>query len=513
MANIKRGIVSGDIEKRIITGAIVNDQFCSQLCRMAQKHYFKIDYARIVYLWLQAYYKQFKKAPGKEIQNIFAIEQDTMKEADADLVKIFLSELSQKYAEGDGHINYEYLADQARNYFKERSLILLSEKIQGHIALGRIEHAENEVRNFNRVTKNISNWFNPFDQATIGTIFDDDESNQLFAMPGVLGELGGKFERDWLVAFMAPMKRGKSWWLQELAIAAIEARLKVAYFSFEMNKNSMAKRLYKRITSLASNTDERKYPVMDCVRNQDNTCKKPERTSTVGVKPPDSDKLPNFRYVQGYMPCVACRDRRDGSYISAAWYVMIKPKELGIRAVSKKSKDLKMLYGNNLRVMAYPAFSASFDDAENDLEDLESQDGFIPDVLCFDYFDISNPGSGVNNYSERARADYVWTRGKGLASRRHCLVATVLQSNRKSISKSSLEQEDTAEDIRKLAHVDLLFGLNQKPDEKEQGIMRISVIAHRHEEFSFKGEVMVLQSLALGQPFLDAEWSGKGNQK
>jgi len=509
LAGIKRGVVSGDIEKRIITGAIVNDQFCSQLCKMAQKHYFKIDYARIIYLWVKLYFKQFKKSPGKEIQNIFAVEQDMMKEADADLVKTFLSDLSQKYAEGDGHINYEYLTEQTRNYFKERSLILLSEKIQGQIAMGRVEQAEEEVRNYNRVAKNISNWFNPFEQSTIGMIFDEDESNQLFAMPGVLGELGGKFERDWLIAFMAPMKRGKSWWLQELAVAAIEARLKVAYFSFEMNKNAVSKRIYKRITSLASNSEEKKYPVMDCARNQDNTCAKSERVCMVGVKSPESSKLPEFKHVQGYHPCVLCREKKDGSYIPVPWYVMLKTKELSAKVVSKKSRDLKMLYGNNLRVMAYPAFSASFDDAENDLEDLESQEGFVPDVLCFDYFDISNPGQGTNNYSERAKADHVWTKGKGLASRRHCLVATVLQSNRKSISKTSLEQEDTAEDIRKLAHVDLLFGLNQTPEEKDHGIMRVSVIAHRHEEFSFKGEVMVLQSLALGQPFLDAEWSRK----
>jgi hypothetical protein len=161
------------------------------------------------------------------------------------------------------------------------------------------------------------------------------------------------------------------------------------------------------------------------------------------------------------------------------------------------------MFGNNLRIMAYPAFIASFDDMESDLEELEAQDGFVPDVIIHDYFDISNPGSGVGGFSESATADYIWKRGKSLAARKHCLVVTALQSNRNSISKNSLQQEDTAEDIRKLAHPDIVLGFNQTPEEKQQGISRINIIANRHNEFSFSGEVMVLQSLILGQPYLD----------
>ena len=518
MAVIKRNIVAGDIEKRIITGAIVNDRFCSQLCRMAQKQYFQIDYAKIVYLWIQAYHRKFKKSPGKEIQNIFSVEQEKMKEVDAELVKIFLSNLSNEYSlEGIKRINYEYLVDQTRDYFRERSLVLLSEKIQGNVSLGRVNDAENEVRKFNRIVKSISAWSNPLDQAVISSVFDEGDENQLFAMSGALGDMGGKFERDWLVAFMGPMKRGKSWWLQELAISALTAGLRVAIFSFEMNRVTMLKRIYKRMVALANKPDNYRYSVMDCEKNQDNTCKEEKRVCSIGVKLPDRGtdvKLPEFRIVKGYIPCTVCRGEEGSKYEPAAWFDVVKQtKNFDAKAVVKKAKDIKLLYGNNLRVMAYPAFSASFDDVENDLEDLEAQEGFVPDVICFDYFDISNPGQGIGNYSGREKADYVWMRGKGLASKRHCLVATVLQSNRKSISKKSLEQEDTAEDIRKLAHVDMLFGLNQTPADKENGIMRISIIVHRHEEFGFRGEVMVLQSLALGQPYLDAEWMKKEDQK
>ncbi len=255
---------------------------------------------------------------------------------------------------------------------------------------------------------------------------------------------------------------------------------------------------------MATNPGEYKYPVFDCERNQDNSCKKEERISAIGIKAAGT-KTPPYRKIKGYKPCTICRGVND-MYESAVWFSMqTQTKNFDANSVMKKAKAFRMLYGDNFRIRAYPAFSASFEDAESDLEELE-QEGFYADVVCYDYFDISNPGKGASGFSERGVADYVWKRGKGLAARKHFLLATVLQSNRKSISKKSLEQEDTGEDIRKLAHPDEVFSLNQTKEEKDQGIMRWGVIAHRHEDFSFKGEVMVLQNYGLGQPFLDAEW-------
>jgi len=47
--------------------------------------------------------------------------------------------------------------------------------------------------------------------------------------------------------------------------------------------------------------------------------------------------------------------------------------------------------------------------------------------------------------------------------------------------------------------------LNQTPVEKREGIMRLGIIAHRHEEFDEFTQVQVLQQLKIGQPYLDSE--------
>ena len=43
--------------------------------------------------------------------------------------------------------------------------------------------------------------------------------------------------------------------------------------------------------------------------------------------------------------------------------------------------------------------------------------------------------------------------------------------------------------------------------EKKLGIMRVSTVVHRHEEFQFGKEVKILQSLNIGQPLMEIQWS------
>ena len=503
---IKRHLVSTDIEKKILTGLIVSDNYYKQVQKMLKKQYFKVSYIQTIYDWISEYYNIYKENPGKEIQTIYNVEKENVKEADASIIGQFLNNLSNDYEQST--FNVDYLVDQTKIYFRERSLYLLTEEIQAKLARGRLADAEQTIKGYNKVAQQTSSWFNPFDQKNIQDIYEND-TDKLFRLPGELGEMSGYFERDWLIAFMGPMKRGKSWWIQELAIHALMSNLKVAFFSLEMNKKAVSKRVHKRIAVLANSQGTHNFSIFDCERNQDNTCERSERTCTIGIKDPGGPR-PEFKKVKGYRPCTICKSldqNKKTDYVRATWFNIHQQKEnIGTKNVSKKIKTFLTQYGNNLRIMAYPAFSASFDDIESDLDNLEYQENFIPDVVCVDYFDITNPGKNTGNLSERGKADHIWKRGKGCTTKFHQLWATVLQSNRPSISKKSLEQEDTSEDIRKLAHVDMLFGLNQTKEEKEENLMRLSVIAHRHEEFSFKGEVAVLQSLALGQPLLFSGW-------
>lgn len=508
MAKIRRYAVDNDIEKRIVTGLIVSDEFCTSIQKMIKIQYFQIDYARIIVGWIQEHFKTYKKSPGKNIQDIYKGEKDSLSEADSNLIGKFLSNLSAEYEESSS-FNHNYLLDQARDYFRERSLSILSEKIQSEILKGKIDQAETEVKNFSRVVKELGTWVNPFEKSSIYKIFSGD-NDFVLSLPDELGDLSGDLERGWLVAFMGPMKRGKSWMLQEFAIQALSCNLKVVFFSLEMSEKEVSKRIYKRLTGMSDKAGRVSWPTFDCERNQDNTCRKPERTSPIGVKAP-GDIISEYREVKGYKPCVVCRvkGQENGDYRQAVWHLWKDQKEgLDAKNVLKKARNFDRLYGNNFRVKSYPSFMASFDNIISDLDDLWYTEGFAPDVICIDSIDIMAPDNN-RNLSERGAIDSAWKRAKGLGGERHCIVASVLQSNRASITQKSVQQDNTSEDIRKLAHVDIMFGLNQTPEEKKRGVLRISTVAHRHKGFQFGRDVMVLQSLDLGQPLMETQWAAR----
>jgi replicative DNA helicase len=162
-----------------------------------------------------------------------------------------------------------------------------------------------------------------------------------------------------------------------------------------------------------------------------------------------------------------------------------------------------MVGSNLLRLISYPAFSASLTDVEDDLEKLEIQEGFIPDIIIVDYADILAPEGKHREY--RHQIDEIWKRLKGMAEERSCLVVTGSQSNRMSMDKEILEEKDTAEDARKLAHTDVMLTLNQTSKEKEQGVWRVGILEHRWKKFNKRQQLMALQKFEIGQPILDGE--------
>jgi hypothetical protein len=84
-------------------------------------------------------------------------------------------------------------------------------------------------------------------------------------------------------------------------------------------------------------------------------------------------------------------------------------------------------------------------------------------------------------------------------------VVTASQSDRTTFG-ADVRQENISEDIRKLAHVTAMFGLNQSDAEYEKGIMRVSQTVVR-EGRRIVQQVVVLQSLAIGRPCLDSRWA------
>jgi len=494
--------INSDIEKRILTGMIVDTQYLRDVSMFLKPNLFKVDYIRKIVSWILEYYKAYKQAPNRDFESIFYAKAEKLKSVEKEIMEEFLQEISNQYVEENQDsfpFNKALLFDQTVNFCRDRNLEILQKTIEGHRLSGDYSKAESLISNFGKVTKQSSQWINPFDLEEVYKTFDEEDEDKLFKLPGALGELIGYMQRGWLVGVMGPAKRGKSFVAWEMAYQSLTNNLKVAILSFEMGKTTYKKRIYKRMTAMAEKGGEYAYPVFDCFSNQDGTCRKPERTNLESLRDRDS-KIIEYSPELTYKPCTACRGTKD-FFTTSWWQTQYQKEDLSPQQVAKKIKTFKKLYSNNLRIRCFPAFSAGMDEAIAELDNLKAQ-GFEPDVIIFDYFDIM-AAEVMNELEDENRK---WKKGKGLAGERHCLVINCHQGNRESEEKQNIKQKHTGGSIKKLQHLDLDITLNQTESEKKLGRMRLQVLVNRHDEGMEKGEVIVLQSLKLGQPLIDSEW-------
>jgi replicative DNA helicase len=493
--------IDSTIENKVVTGLIVSDWFIKEIEPIYKPKYIKNDYIRRICDWAVDYYRSYNESPKSKIQDIFDLERDTLDESQTTLINSLLTKLSKDYIEESQTINDKYIFDKVLTYFKSRELEITATNIKKLIELNRVEEAEEEIARYKQVAKLTSGWVNPLDDKHIYDVFDEDTSDHVLTMPGALGEMLGPLERSWFVAVLGTFKKGKSWYLQEFAIQALSNRLKVAFVSLEMKGKNFQERLYKRITAFGTSpTNVFLYPTFDCYKNQVGSCTKSEKTKTDPLIE-EGEEIPSFSPSINYKPCVACRG--TSSFVTSTWYEQLKRPEFTFKNTSKSIREFRRMYGNNLRIKVYPKFTANVKDFKRDLDLLEQTEDFIPDIIIIDYADILKP---ENPKSEGRQAlDETWKTLGGLAAERHCLLITASQGTRKAIDKRQLSQDDIAEWIGKLAHVDVFFGINQTDEEKEMKVLRVNLLAHRHKEFDESVNCWVLQQLELGQSLLDVE--------
>jgi replicative DNA helicase len=117
----------------------------------------------------------------------------------------------------------------------------------------------------------------------------------------------------------------------------------------------------------------------------------------------------------------------------------------------------RYLKRGRLKLITLPARSATTKDINNHLTNLMIYEDFIPDVIIIDYADLLSPGI---RQEHRHQLDDIWAELRKMAIEWDSCLITVSQSNRGS-ANSDLSEESIAEDIRKIAHVTKMIGINQ----------------------------------------------------
>ena len=501
----KRRKIDTTTEKTIITGMIISDRFLREVKSILRTDLFESPFTRVVSSWCNDYYERYGKAPKKTITAIYESKSrdGSLDEDTSDAIYYFLEDLSERYS-FEEKFNDDYVLDIAEDYFKSRSMVLLVDGVTSSVMEGDVAGAESLIGGFKRIERPSSKGIDLLnDGDAIASSFDTDR-NVLFSMPGALGRKLQPFRRNDLISVVGPAKRGKTWWLQEIGIQALRAQLKVVFVSLEMTQDQMVQRIYRNILAEPKVKGIIRIPVFDCLLNQTNECDLSQRTCDFGVWDKEANKRMPFKdkRVRDYVPCTKCRNNRR-VFKQAVWWKELRKEGLDRMNALKKGKLLsKQVRSGNFRLVCFPAYSVSVKDIEVYLNNLEYYDNYIADVVLVDSADIMAPENPGMEY--RHQIDHTWKRLRALAQDRFCMVGTPSHSNKKTLETGRVKAVDVVEDARKLNHVGKMFALNQNAQQKNDGVMNINMLVERDDYFDVREEVVVLQSLDLGRPYLDS---------
>ncbi len=450
----KHSSLDADIEKEILIGLITNDKYITELEPIFQRQLLQIPFSKIVSDWCFDYFRKYQKAPSSNIKEIYNSYANSKKPDEAQVVLIgkFLSSLSEQNESS----NIQYSIDKAERYFRARKIELHRDNLSALLISQKIDEAEKEIASFKRIGRSKTIGVDIIRDNISSVLFEDDD--MLFKFPGDLGELMSSISREDYILIAAPMKRGKTWWLQEFGIRGLMRGLNVIYYSLEMSEKKMLRRIYQNLMGETKGESViEDYPYF--IKNR-----------------------------------IEIKEKRK--------------KGLQINAIQKKKKQIEtMLSKNSFRLCVFPTGSINVGDIKVHLDNLDHYNHFIPDVIIIDYADILAPEREWAK-EERHKLNETQKALRGLAQERHCVVITGTQTTRDTF-KNKIEEDSIAEDVRKLAHATSVIALNQTKEDKKKNVMRVSMLVARDDEFHIDDEVVCLQCLKIGKPCLDSRWAKK----
>lgn len=447
--------------RAVVVGMIVSRAVLGPISARWEPNIFGSRVCNLIGGWCVEYYRKYHRAPGTDILGCFDEWAATTRDRDlVSAVEEILSKVEVEYERLKKTVSPDFLVDKAARLFNIQRIGELRDRLDACILDLDVEKANTAVRKHRKL------------ELGVGTgvfVFGKDESayenvtralegvgEETVSYPGAIGaHLRDVFVRDAFVAFCGKDKVGKSQWLVDVAWRGVMQDRRVAYFECgDMSQSQVMRRMIIRAAGRPVKAGEWEYPVR--------------------MDPSD-----------GGIPAVR-RERMAADCDMTT--------EAALKALDDACGDGDE---GRFRLSCHPTSTLSVSGAEEILEEWE-QDGWIPDVVVFDYADIIAPVDSRPDVRDQVNG--IWKAMKALSQRLHCTVVTATQTDAASYSVELLSRDNFSEDKRKNAHVSTMIGINQTNAEKKKGTYRLNLLVMREREFSDTLCVHTAACLATCEP-------------
>jgi len=508
--------VDNNIEALIVIGLIVDDKFIKSVHRAIRPEYFNTSMAKTISGWCMEYFKEsnYKHAPKQDILDIYTAKKHQIPEEEQAIQKKQLDYILKMYK--NRGFSRKYIETRALEYLKSNALKLYANELKTAVDRDDIKKIlDLQKIKVIEIFESTATYFSSKNNNLGHGMFDEDNSC-MFKFPGAIGDYLHPIQRGKVICMLGPAKRAKSFWLIEWAYQAMCSGLHVAFFSLEMDETEVETRLSKKITGMEYdqfNTKRKKeylLPVIDCKKNQDDSCRRKECTSR-GTKVVDNyGSTIEFTKTSKHIACNVCQGKHD-RFEATSWFEVIKKRTLTKNSLRKHIKSF--LFGGRkgeCKMFAYPIATMNIRDCENALSELEITENWIPDVIIFDYIGILKEDPSLGE--KRTRIGENWKEFSRMVKTRNCLGVSAAQGNRASANKNNLTEEDIGEDYSIMQTVDALIAINEvgslEQDKSNKDSywqrQRINIVDRRYASSRPGVKCLTLNNFEIGQVCLDS---------
>ena len=506
MNEIAEETVSKELEREAITALIMSDKAIMSTREYLDPSMFTNFLTKNVAQWCLDFYDKYNKSPKLHIRDLYEANKEKVDETTSGLIELYLANLSDTFAALDSY-NEEFATERLVDYLNLSRVANLMDEVGDSLDRVDAQKVIDTMQDYQPIRLN-SNPSCSYDDL-LYLAEDRLEMPPLMEYPGALGQLLGPVSRSSFNVILATEKRGKSQFMLYFAKLAAKKKRRVLFISAgDMTLEEISERERLAATGMNQKLKEPQMvyqPVLDCKQAQNGECMEFDFPN---LNLPSGEKLIPEEVLETYpdhIPCTKCRrsEKNWKEFKPAVWWQPVEmlpvSKETVNKALQEYQHQFKKLCGKKGKVdfLFFATKTCQPEDIEAELKK-RMEAGEPVDVLVVDYMDILAAPNRARRMDERNQINATWEELRRISQVYDLALITATQGNR-SMYDSDAEQGSTSEDKRKAAHVTCMFALNQKPYEKEQGLIRVNVLFKRDGDANMMQEATVLHAFSLGK--------------
>lgn len=360
-------------------------------------------------------------------------------------------------------VNAEYTISQLHKFVRQQNIKSAIVKATEAIEDGRVDEAEVEMQKGLNTQINVFERGSSLREAAANPTFLGDDASAAF-MTGIeaLDEKGIGPERGTQLLFVAPAKKGKTWFAVQCGKMALLQRLSVVHITLEMSETKMLQRYMQAIFSISKK---------DAIQ-----------------------KLPRMR-------------RGEDGRLDDVFFEEVERLSFDDPNIRKKLTSRGAKFFNKKRdliIKQFPTSTLTITELEAYLDGLERFHKIVPDLVIIDYpklmkLDVANLRTSLGATHEQLR---------GVAVKRNHAQIVLGQSNREGAKSKVVDETHVGEDFSLIQTADVALTYSQTEAEKKLGLARLLTAAVRGEQ---SGDMILMtQAYGVGQFCLDSCVLGGG---